>query len=235
MVCTRPDVAFCVSCLTSYFSAPKQVHWDTAMRCLGYLKATENLGLILGKGGEPSMTCYSDSDWASNPITRRSIGGHVLYFGTSMIVWNSKTQKGILALSSTESEYIEMAMAIRQVLYLQPIFIELRFERIHETTVIFGDNRPAIFSMGNESSKSRTKHMDVRLKFCGEVLKQGLLKIKYVPTAANIADIFTKPLPSPRFRLLRDELVSDVRVFINNGASAMSKLLVTLKRFDTSV
>ena len=54
MVCTRPDVAFCVSCLTSYFSAPKQVHWDTAMRCLGYLKATENLGLILGKGGEPS-------------------------------------------------------------------------------------------------------------------------------------------------------------------------------------
>ena len=235
MVCTRPDVAFCVSCLTSYFSAPKQVHWDTAMRCLGYLKATENLGLILGKGGEPSMTCYSDSDWASNPITRRSIGGHVLYFGTSIIVWNSKTQKGILALSSTESEYIEMAMAIRQVLYLQPIFIELRFERIHETTVIFGDNRPAIFSMGNESSKSRTKHMDVRLKFCGEVLKQGLLKIKYVPTAANIADIFTKPLPSPRFRLLRDELVSDVRVFINNGASAMSKLLVTLKRFDTSV
>lgn len=77
--------------------------------------------------------------------------------------------------------------------------------------------------------------MDLRLKFCGEVLKQGLLKIKYVPTAANIADIFTKPLPSPRFRLLRDELVSDVRVFINNGASAMSKLLVTLKRFDTSV
>ena len=64
-------------------------------------------------------------------------------------------------------------------------------------------------------------------KICEEVLKQGLLKIKYVPTAANIADIFTKPLPSPRFRLLRDELVSDVQVFINNGASAMSKLLVT--------
>ena len=64
--------------------------------------------LILGKGGDPSITCYSDSDWASNPITRRSIGGHVVYFGTSIVVWTSKTQKGILALSSTESEYIEL-------------------------------------------------------------------------------------------------------------------------------
>ena len=68
------------------------------MKCLGYLKATDSFGLILGKGGDPSITCYSDSDWASNPITRRSIGGHVVYFGTSIIVWTSKTQKGILAL-----------------------------------------------------------------------------------------------------------------------------------------
>ena len=88
--------------------------------------------------------------------------------------------------------------------------------------------------MGNESSKSRTKHMDVQLKFCGEVLKQGLLKVEYVPTAENIADIFTKPLPAPRFRMLRDKLVSDVQVFIDNGASVTAKLLVTLKRLDTS-
>ena len=78
MVCTRPDIAFCVSCLTTYFSEPKQIHWDTAMRCLGYLKATDSFGLILGNGGDPSITCYSDSDWASNPITRRSIG--VMWF-----------------------------------------------------------------------------------------------------------------------------------------------------------
>ena len=58
MVCTRPDIAFCVSCLTTSFSEPKQIHWDTAMRCLGYLKVTDSFGLILGKGGDPSITCY---------------------------------------------------------------------------------------------------------------------------------------------------------------------------------
>ena len=45
MVCTRPDVAFAVSCLTSNFSNPKQVHWETAVRCLGYLVSTNSFGL----------------------------------------------------------------------------------------------------------------------------------------------------------------------------------------------
>ena len=68
----------------------------------------------------------------------------------------------------------------------------------------------------------------------GEVLKQRLLKDEYVPTAENIVDIFTKPLPAPRFRMLRDKLVSEVQVFINNGASVTAKLLVALSRLDTS-
>ena len=126
MVCTRPDIAFCVSCLTTYFSSPKQIHWETALRCLGYLAATGTYGLILGTGGDPSITCYSDSDWVSNPLTRRGIGGHLVYFGRSAITWSSKTQKGILALSTTESEYV-MALSIQQVLFIQPIFQELHF------------------------------------------------------------------------------------------------------------
>ena len=62
MVCTRPDIAFAVSCLTTYFSAPFQVHWDTAIRCLGYLKATRSYGLVLGGGATEKLVAYSDSD-----------------------------------------------------------------------------------------------------------------------------------------------------------------------------
>ena len=72
------------------------------------------------------------------------------------MLWSSKMQKGILALSSTESEYIEMALAVRQVLYLQPIFKEIGFPDIAHSTIVFGDNKPAIASIGNDSSKSRT-------------------------------------------------------------------------------
>ena len=34
MVCTRPDISFAVNCLTQYFSSPKALHWESAIRCL---------------------------------------------------------------------------------------------------------------------------------------------------------------------------------------------------------
>ena len=53
------------------------------MRCLGYLAATDAYGLTLGTGGDTSITCDTDSDWASNPMTRQSIGD---------IAWTSNRQ-----------------------------------------------------------------------------------------------------------------------------------------------
>ena len=129
------------------------------------------------------------------------------FLGTSILYWSSKTQRGIIALSSTESEFIQLALSVRQVLYVQPIFTDIGFVKIEQASIVYGDNLPAINSIGNDSSKSRTKHIDIRLKFCGEVLSANKLKINYVPTAENIADIFTKPLPAPRFRELRDKIV----------------------------
>ena len=122
-----------------------------------------------------------------------------------------------------------MALAVRQVLYLQPIFKEKGYDDITQSTIVFGDNKPAIASIGNDSSKSRTKHIDVRLKFCGEVVRGELLKIQYVPTAQNIADLFTKPLPAARFRTLRESFVTDVKMFLDNHPSDTAKLLSTMK------
>ena len=50
----------------------------------------------------------------------------------------------------------------------------------------------------------------------------------------NIADIFTKPLPATQFRTLREKMVSDLQVFIMNGAVATAKLLLIAKGFDNS-
>ena len=121
--------------------------------------------------------------------------------------WSSKTQWGIIALSPTESEFSQLALSVRQVLYVQPIFTEIGFNNIEEASIVYGDNLPAINSIGNDSSKCRTKYIDIRLKFSGEVVSAKKLKIKYLRTAVNSADIFTKPLPAPRFRELRDKMV----------------------------
>ena len=127
------------------------------------------------------------------------------FFGTSILYWSSKTQRGIIALSSTESEFIQLALSVRQVLYSQPIFTDINFNDIEKVSVVYGDNLPPMNLIGNDSAKSRTNHIDIRLKFCGEVITAKKLKIKYVRTADNLADIFTKPLPAPRFRELQDK------------------------------
>ena len=102
-----------------------------------------------------------------------------------------------------------MALSMRTVLYLQPMLIDIGYADIHQKSEVLGDNKPAICSVGNDSVKSRTKHLDVQLKFCGEVINQGPLNIKY------IADMFTKPLPSPRFGMLRESLVKDVAQYFD--------------------
>ena len=72
-----------------------------------------------------------------------------------------------------------------------------------------------------------------------EVIKKELLQIKYIPPMDNIADIFTKPLPTMHFRMLRDKMVSDLQGFIENGAVSMAKLLLIMKglesRYNTSM
>ena len=76
-----------------------------------------------------------------------------------------------------------------------------------------------------------TKHIDIRLKFCGEVVAAGKLRIEYVKTANNIADIFTKPLPAPRFRELRKEIVVDLLFILQAGSSTTTVMLATLDNF----
>ena len=96
------------------------------------------------------------------------------------------------------------------------------YSKIVESTYLKGDNQlqSTISNIKTDTTHGRTKHMDLRYKFCGEVYKLGKVKICYVPTEHNIADIFTKALATVRFRALRSALVSDLTAIISNPSSA---------------
>ncbi|RAN68450.1 hypothetical protein B5P42_31440, partial [Bacillus sp. SRB_331] len=63
-----------------------------------------------------------------------------------------------------------------------------------KTSVINQDDQGAIFLENNRSSKSRTKHIDVRHHFIREKVEEGRIMVKYCPTSEMVADILTKPL-----------------------------------------
>ncbi|XP_072377816.1 uncharacterized protein [Diabrotica undecimpunctata] len=88
---SRPDIMFAVSYLSRVLDKPSQQTWKAGKRVLRYLKETQNFSLTYKK--KPwELVCYSDSDWASNKIDRKSITGCIVFYCGNPVSWLSQKQ-----------------------------------------------------------------------------------------------------------------------------------------------
>jgi hypothetical protein len=195
-VCTRPDIAYATSVLSRYSNDPKARHWNAAIRVLRYLKQHQTAKLRLS--GKDNISAFSDADWASDPDTRHSTSGYLIFLGESCISWKSSRQH-ITALSSTEAEYIAAALACQDIIFVLNLAQELG-NNITTPIHLQIDNTSTISHITNKANKhATTKHMDVRLHFIRDLYSTGLIKPEHVSTNNQTADILTKPLPKPTF------------------------------------
>ena len=69
----------------------------------------ENYGVILkhDKHDIWNISCYSDSDWSSDPDGRKSITGWEIFICGCLVGWGSRGQK-FVTLYSTEDEYVSL-------------------------------------------------------------------------------------------------------------------------------
>lgn len=102
---TRPDLTFATISLSKLIEHPNAATWKLCNRIQYYYKATANLKLHLNAPpkGTPQFHIYCHSDHASDPITRTSVGGFIVYYGNMPIYWMTKSSKNICT-SSTQSE-----------------------------------------------------------------------------------------------------------------------------------
>ena len=61
------------------------------------------------------------------------------------------------------------------------------------------DNQGAIVLMKDNKFHARTKHIDLWYHFICKVVEDEKITMKYILTSKNVADIFTKALPKPKF------------------------------------
>ena len=92
---TRPDIMYAVQQLSQYMSSPTNMHLQAAYRVLRYLKSTPGSGVFFSATSIPQLRAFSDSDWAGCQDSRRSITGFVVYFGSSLVSWQSKKQNTV--------------------------------------------------------------------------------------------------------------------------------------------
>jgi hypothetical protein len=202
---TRPDIAFATHYLAQHTISPGKKHLEALKRVFRYLKGTQDLGLVYdGKQFGEGLSGFSDSDWAGEQNTRRSVSGYCFTFCGAATSWSSKKQQTI-ALSSTEAEYMAMTHAGKEATFLQNIYGEVGIPTPLPTPLLV-DNQSAIALAENPIFHARTKHIDVRHHWIREKIESGQLELEYVPTADQVADIFTKPLNGEKFKKFRDVL-----------------------------
>jgi hypothetical protein len=113
-----------------------------------------------------------------------------LYGGA--ICWSAKKQASV-SLSTAEAEYIALARATKEAMWIRSFMGEL-FGTMPESTVIRVDNQSAIAMAKNDSFHSRTKHIALPYHFVCSAVARHITSIIWIASEANIADIFTKPL-----------------------------------------
>jgi len=197
VVVSRPDAAYAVGILSQFIQNPGPPHWEALKRVIIYLGSTKDLWLTFGGPTKTLVKGFCDADWASQKH-RHSISGYSFHFGRGAISWSSKKQH-IVALSSTEAEYIAQTHAAKEALWLRSFVKEIREER-NGTLTINCDNQGAIALAKDNKFHSRTKHIDLRYHFIREAVEDKKISVNYIPTDDNISDIFTKPLSKQKFR-----------------------------------
>lgn len=203
MIGTLPDIAYGVGLVSRFMSAPSQVHWDAVKWLMRYIRGTTELKLTFKKDDQFEVKGYCDSDYASDLDRRRSITGYVFQVGGNTMSWRSGLQH-IVALSTTEAEYMALAEATKEALWLKGITSELGF--IQKKVEIFSDSQSALCLARNSVFHERTKHIDVRLHFIRDVVSDGSVVVSKIGTLENPADILTKSVPVKKFEEGRSRL-----------------------------
>ena len=132
---SRPDIAYAVQQLSQYMSSPTNVHQQAAYRVLRYLKGTPGSGLFFPATNTLQRPAFSDSDWAGCPDSRKSTTGFLIYFGSSLISWQSKKQSTV-SRSSSEAEYRALASTTCELQWLTYLLQDFRITFINRYLVL---------------------------------------------------------------------------------------------------
>ncbi|XP_073137296.1 secreted RxLR effector protein 161-like [Henckelia pumila] len=194
MVCTRPDIAYAISLVSIFMSKHGKTHWAAVKWILRYIKATTSTGLIYGnlQNTEDGLVGYVDADYAADIDRIRSISGYTFMFNGCVVSWKA-TLQAIVALSTTEAEYVAITEAAKEGIWLKGILTELMRERVG--VKVYTDSQSALHLTKNPMPHERTKHIDIRLHFIRDLVEQGKIDMQKISTEDNPADMLSNPVP----------------------------------------
>jgi hypothetical protein len=202
---SRPVIMKCVRELSRFMSSALGSHVQAMYRTMKYCIGTPNRGLLLKPdskwNGDPNfeftVTGKSDSDYAKDSATRRSVTGYSTFLNGAPVSMKSRMQSCV-TLSVTEAELVSGTQCAQDMLYIMRV-LESMGLRVKKPMILHMDNKGAIDLTHNWSVGGRTRHVDVRYYFLRDLKEENVIRVVWIPSDDNCSDIFTKNLAGPKF------------------------------------
>eukprot|EP00253_Pinus_taeda_P023262 PITA_23262 len=198
---TRPDIMHAVRMVGRFQANPRETHLQAVKRIFKCLQGTQNYGLWYPRDADLTLHAYTDADWAGSVDDRKITSGGAFFMGSRLVSWFSKKQSSI-SLSTAEAGYVAAASCCTQLLWMMQTLQDYQITCTPPISILC-DNTSAIGISKNPVMHSKTKHIPIKYHFLREQVLKQKIKLEYVPSKEQVADILTKPLPRETFEYLR--------------------------------
>ena len=229
---SRPDLSYTASQLGRVTASPGKRHHGALKHAIRYLKGTKTKGIYYRTrttaehpGDKDELQGYADASWGSadmdTEIVRlkhtelphddaKSSGGYMVMFLGAAIEWKSKVQQQV-SLSTAESELYAAADCCKALTHHRALYKFITGIEIIAPSTIFEDNTAVLaqMSIGNHSIPSRVRHIGCQFHYLRNAVKDGIVKLDYVNTKQQLADLLTKSLPKPHHQELTNQVIRD--------------------------
>ncbi|CAH0550178.1 unnamed protein product [Brassicogethes aeneus] len=224
---TRPDIAFAVNYLARKQLEPTEDDWTSVKRIFRYLRGTSNFGLIY-RGKKDNLEAMTDASFRDCEDST-STSGYVIGLYGDVIGWRSHKQSYV-TLSTCQAEYLAMSEACQELISLDkgirfiigktlfPITIWCDNRSARDCTKKDGSHKLKMFDddlekinkdlLEREKTGNRRHMADTHGDFVKSCVDQKLVRVLWINTRENLADIMTKPLPLDAHKYLRDKILN---------------------------
>ena len=162
-------------------------------RVFRYLKKTRNYGVSYTHDGDRHYQYFSDSDYGSDTITRKSVSGLMIHANGGPVFWKSTLQRSV-SLSSAESELCALSALAQTAQFWSSLTGEFGYT---ERPILRCDNTAAIKLATDHQLNCKTKHISLRQFYVRQLIEEGSLEVLHVSSTENMADLMTKPHTPP--------------------------------------
>lgn len=224
---SRPDITFAVNYLSRKQLEPTEEDWVNVKRIFRYLRGTTKMGLLY-KSENEELEAYSDASFRDCQDST-STGGYIIKLFGNIVAWRSHKQ-AYVTLSTCQAEYLAMSDACQELISLDksirfiigktlfPVTIWCDNKSAGDCTKKDGNHKLKMFddnleyinkSLKEREERGNRKHMaETHGDFVKQCVDEKKVKVMWIATKENLADIMTKPLPLEAHKYLRDKMLN---------------------------